>query len=125
MKRSIPPPTKAESERLRRISDYGCIVSRLKWHIYVAPDIQHINDGGRNMGHWFTIALSPWLHRGIPDACVTEADMIRTYGHSIIHGSKLFERDHGTQKRLWLITQRLFRLDRTWPSSKIVPRRCA
>lgn len=122
MKRAIPPPTKAESDRLRRISDYGCIISRLKWRIYVPAEIHHLNDCGRNMGHWWTIPLAPWYHRGICHAGMPQREMTRVYGPSMDLDREAFDFEFGGDRRLWIVVQRLFGWDRTWPASKIFRR---
>lgn len=125
MKRAIPPPTKAESERIRRIVDYGCIVSRIKWRTYAPPDVHHLLDGGRNIGHWFTIPLSPWFHRGVTLSGMSQKEMTRVYGPSLELDKDAFETAFGTDRYLWEVVQRLFKLDRAWPPSKILPRRVA
>lgn len=119
---SHKPPTKTESERIRRIVDLGCIVSRRKWRVYVPPDVHHIVEGYR-LGHWFTIPLSPWYHRGVTDTGMSQKEMTELYGPSMALDKPKFEKAFGTEKRLWMIVQRLLKLDRAWPASKIVPRR--
>lgn len=125
MNHSTTTPTKAEGERIRRIVNLGCIVTLRRTHTFCPTEVHHIVEGNRRLGHWYSLPLSVWYHRGICYAGMSEREMIRLYGHSLVHGSKLFEQDHGTEKRLWLLVQRLLKLDRTWPRSKIVPRRCA
>lgn len=115
-------PTKAEADRIKRVVAYGCIVSRLKWCIYSPPDFHHILDGGRRMGHWYGIALNPWFHRGVCESGMSQRDMTRIYGPSLALDKPAFEAEHGTERHLWEITQRLFGLDRSWPTSKIFRR---
>jgi hypothetical protein len=102
VKRSIPAPTKAESERLSLIGMFGCIVCRLRWKTrpFQPCEPHHINEGGRNISHWHTLPLCAWHHRGVCYSNVTE-------------------------RYNWTVVQRFFRLDRTWPASKILPRRVA
>lgn len=128
MKRALPSPTKAESDRMSRLKALGCIVCRMKFKTrpYVYPEIHHINDGGRNISHWHTLPLCVYHHQGVPYSGSTDRDMIAVLGHSRHrHGKPLFETDHGTEKYLWELVQRLLRLERWWPTSKIVPRRVA
>jgi hypothetical protein len=124
MKRSIPPPTQAERDRWSLLGMLGCIVCRLRWKTrpFVSAEINHINEGGRNISHWHTIPLCAWHHRRVCYSNTTEKEMVRVFGHSIDHGRKLFEQDHGSERYLWTVVQRFFRLDRKWPASKIVPR---
>lgn len=119
---SDKPPTKAEAERIQQISRLGCIVSRLRYRVYVPPDIHHIVEGYR-LGHFYTIPLSPWYHRGVTESGMSQKEMTRLYGPSLALDKKSFERNFGSEKRLWMIVQRLLKLDRSWPSSKICPRR--
>lgn len=125
MRHSTTTPTKAEGERIRRIVNMGCIITWRRRRVFSPCEVHHIVEGNRRLGHMYSLPLNVWYHRGICDAGMSPRDMIKLYGHSIIHGSKLFERDHGTERRLWEIVQRLLKLDRTWPGSKILPRRIA
>lgn len=115
-------PTKAESDRMTRIVEYGCIVSRLKWRIYSPPDVHHLLDGGRRMGHWYTIPLNPWFHRGICESGMSQRDMARVYGPSMALDLPGFEFEFGGDRYLWEVIQRLHHWDRTWPESKIFRR---
>lgn len=127
LKRSIPPPTKAESERLSLIGMFGCIVCRLRWKTrpFVPCEPHHINEGGRNISHWHTLPLCVWHHRGVCHSNVSEHEMTRVFGHSLALSKKGFEQDHGTERYLWTVVQRFFGLARWWPESKIVQRRLA
>lgn len=50
------PPTKAERLWMDRIVEYGCIACRIDGYRRLAA-VHHIVDGGRRMGHLFTIPL--------------------------------------------------------------------
>lgn len=115
-------PTKAEADRIQRVVDYGCIVSRLKWRIYSPPDFHHILSGGVRMGHWYGIALNPWFHRGVCQSGMSQREMTRVYGPSLALDKPAFEHEHGTERYLWELTQRLFGWDRAWPVSKVFRR---
>lgn len=140
MKRALPPPVKAESERWNWLNALGCIVCRRRWREtrpFYPAEIHHINEGGRNISHWHTLPFCVWHHRGICNFQVSEREMTRVYGPSLIHGSKVFAKAHGRkrpwigdeavwpcdERRFWELVQRFFRLERPWPVSKIVPRR--
>lgn len=128
MKRSIPPPTVAESQRIDRMKkEIGCIVTRLRRGVRETPEVQHIKSGTDVLGWWYTIPLTPYYHRGVWDAAArSKQDMIDAYGASLAHGSKVFVKSHGmTELELWQIVQRMLGLDDTLPASKILPRRVA
>lgn len=114
MKTSTGTPTKAERERLNRLSDIGCICCLLSFGdknpIY---EVHHIVQTKR-LGHWYTLPLCVRHHR------------IRYQGGlwtSIADGSKAFQKYHGTELDLWLKVQHMLNLSDELPASKIVPRR--
>lgn len=127
MKRSIPPPTVAESERIDRMMEIGCIVTWLRREVKEPAECQHIKSGTDVLGWWYTIPLTPYYHRGVWDAAArSRDDMIRIYGASVAHGSKEFAKSHGkTELDYWQILQRMLELDDTLPVSKIFPRSAA
>lgn len=124
MSHSTTTPTKAEAERIKRMLRIGCIVTRLKFRTYTPAECHHIVEGYR-LGHWWTLPLSPYYHRGVLAPGFDRCDALRLYGPSLADGSKLFEQAHGTEKYLWMLVQRLLKLDRAWPTTKILPRRVA
>lgn len=124
MKRSIPPPTKAESDRWGLFRDYGCIVCRRKRKVREPHEVHHLKAGGRNISHWHTIPLCAYHHRGVRYAGTSDRDMVTLLGHARhYHGKPLFEKDHGTEADLWTSFQVEHDLEIWWPQSKIVPRR--
>ena len=105
MRSSLGKPTKKEKERIDRFSVVGCVACRSTLGVYNSQyDIHHIIRGNRRVGHWFTIPLCPQHHRNIYDR-----DGEWT---SIAHGSKAFERIHGSEESLWEKTQYLLGLPR-------------
>lgn len=58
-------PTAIESRWLGRIVEYGCIACRIDGHEPRPTVPHHIVDGGRRLGHMFTIPLcDPGHHQG-------------------------------------------------------------
>jgi hypothetical protein len=119
-------PTKAEAERIERMLALGCIVTRLRYGTLATAECHHIVDGERRLGHWYTLPLTPYYHRGVLGAATNQRDMIETYGASLAHGTKAFFESHRkTELDLWRIVQRMLGLDDALPPSKILPRRVA
>lgn len=90
-------------KRVRLLVDLGCIVTRLYFDSYAAPDIHHLTSGGRRIGDEHTIPLSPWYHRGVPIDGMSQAETERIYGPSLAKNRKAFEARFGTQE--WLLEQ--------------------
>jgi hypothetical protein len=97
---SKKPPTKAESERMEKLSRMGCIVTRLCFGAYKDADVHHITSGGRRLGHMSTIPLSPWYHRAVPDSNMTPQLMREFYGPSLAESKAEFEARFGTEAYL-------------------------
>lgn len=120
---SRPRPTVEEASRISRMLDLGCIVCRHFGQRSV-PECHHLTDGGRRIGHWYTLPLCPGHHRGVwPREISGVCD--KDPGHSIADGQKLFTRTYGSQRLLWQEVQHFLGLDADWPQSKIVQRRIA
>lgn len=120
---SRPKPTKSESNRIDRMLRLGCIITRLKFGTYSPAECHHIVDGYR-LGHWWSLPLNPWYHRGVFDSRnASRVDMERVYGPSIAHGIPPFVDAHGkTEIELWQIIQGVLGLSAELPASKIIPR---
>lgn len=94
-------PTKADRRRFDALKDMGCIASRLRGLGYVAPDIHHLVEGGRRLGHQYTIPLAPWHNRGdLPEQCANEAEAREILGPSMYRHKRDFVREFGTERQL-------------------------
>lgn len=61
-------PTAAESTWMDAVAELGCIVCRKQHRGYVPCAVHHIVEGGRRLGHMFTIGLcDPGHHQNTPD----------------------------------------------------------
>lgn len=116
--------TRAERERIERISRLGCVACAKLDIVNVGTDIHHILDGGIRMGHGFTICLCPGHHRGVwgPE----QIEIIPVEKRiSISDGRPLFYAVYGSEQELWQRVQLRLKLPVVWPVSKIVPRSVA
>lgn len=87
--------TKAQKERFGKLQELGCICCLNESNGYRAPDIHHILDCGRRMGHDYTIPLCPYHHRGV----ITSPHEVYR-GPSLADGKKPFESWYGSQVEL-------------------------
>lgn len=86
-------PTKVERAWMDAVTGYGCIVCRGQGRGYVPCAVHHLLDeGGRRMGHLFTIGLcDPGHHKGAP----------KSSGEISRHPYKArFEAEYGTEEEL-------------------------
>jgi hypothetical protein len=99
VKHSTGKPTKAQEERFRRLQDLGCIACRheLRW---TQPEIHHLVEGQRRLGHDHTIPLCPWHHRGLPAYDLDTADTEATLGPSLARSKRKFVARYGTERAL-------------------------
>ena len=58
--------TAAERKRMRKLVEIGCIVCRNERGCYTPPEIHHILDCGRRIGHLYTIPLCTHHHKQSP-----------------------------------------------------------
>lgn len=96
-----------------RLQEVGCIACRIRFGMGAPADVHHITEGGRRLGHDFTIPLCPWHHRGIsafPDRVATEK-----YGPSLAKSKREFVGEFGTEKTL------LHRVNVLLAASKYMP----
>jgi hypothetical protein len=94
------PPTKAESEHMARVASLGCIVTRMNYGAYADADVHHMTSGGRRLGHFCTIPLTPWYHRAAPNIGMTPEHMRSVYGPSLAESRREFEQWFGTELEL-------------------------
>jgi len=124
MSRNQPRPTKEEAQRNKIIKANGCMLTWLKFGEKKYAEIHHITIPGKRLGHWYTIPLSPWYHRGTCDPGKTKAEMRAKYGASLVDGTRAFVASHHyTELELWQKLQVTLGLDDELPKSKRVPRR--
>lgn len=123
MSRNKPRPTKEEAQRMKIIKQMGCMLTWAKFGEKKYAEIHHIVMPGKRLGHWYTIPLSPWYHRGIPDAGKTKDEMRAQFGASLADGKRAFVASHHyTELELWQKLQVVMGLDDSLPKSKRVPR---
>lgn len=124
MSRNQPRPTKEEAQRNKIIKTNGCMLTWLKFGEKKYAEIHHITMPGKRLGHWYTIPLSPWYHRGTCDPGQTKDEMRAKYGASLADGTRAFVASHHyTELELWQKLQVVMSLDDALPASKILPRR--
>lgn len=100
--------THEEENRIDRFRHIGCIVSRSPEY-----DVHHLTDGGRRLGHAFTIPLHPWYHRGVPYPGMSQEGMRLNFGPSLAKSKKEFEAQFGTEEELLAKTNAILE-KRTW-----------
>lgn len=125
MHTSLRPPTKYESERIEAMMRLGCVCCAQSGIAHIAQECHHILDGGRRMGHWFTLPLCRGHHQGDFNK---EQRQALPFGHlvAISDGRKLFNAVYESERKLWEIVQDRLHLPKIWKvSSKILPRRVA
>lgn len=116
------PPTRYEQERIDKLRPLGCSacaflgVPNLNW-----LELHHLLQGGKRMGHWFTIFLCRGHHQGAWTDVQIEIFEPRVLV-AISDGSKEFTRIYPTERKLWERAQERLKLTKVWPASKIVPR---
>ena len=83
--------TKKEKQRMKALTDIGCIVCKRETMMYKEPEIHHLRYGrgiGHKKDHFMTIPLCPEHHR------------IGGYGTALHMGQAEWERRHGTELEL-------------------------
>lgn len=124
MSRNQPRPTKEEAQRMKIIKANGCMLTWLKFGEKKYAEIHHIIMPGKRYGHLYTIPLSPWYHRGVPELGKTKDEMRAQYGASLADGKRAFVASHHyTELELWQRLQVVLGLDDSLPATKILPRR--
>lgn len=122
MNHSTGKPTKYEQKRFNAMLDLGCVCCAQLGIWNTAVDIQHIVEGDRRLGHWYTLPVCPGHHRGVwsPEQVEVIPPDLRI---AISDGSKLFEKHYGSERELWMKVQQRLKLPAVWPTTKILPRR--
>lgn len=116
--RSTGKPTKAESQRLDKLTSGLCICCWInRQHgrptaFFGGCDAHHVLIGGRRMGHHATLACCPWHHRGVkPYEQMTDRQATEAFGPSLAHGSKPFHAMYGNDADLLALQEQLLSLD--------------
>ena len=124
MHRNAPRPTAAEKRRMDLFRVTGCMLTWLKFGKKVPAECHHIVMLGKRYGHAYTIPLSSWYHRGVPERGKTKDEMRAEYGASLTDGRKSFVASHHyTELELWQKFQVTMGFDDSLPVTKVLPRR--
>ena len=87
-------------------------------------EIHHLVEGNKRLGHWWTIALHSWWHRGVPPRGMRASEARALYGAALTDGRKAFYASHGFDERdLWVEAQGRMGMSVQLPVSKVFPRR--
>jgi hypothetical protein len=122
--KNMPRPTAVERRRMDLFRVTGCVLTWAKFGHKVRAECHHIVMAGKRYGHWYTIPLSSWYHRGIPEAGRTKDEMRAKYGASLTDGHRSFVASHHyTELELWQKWQVTMGFDDSMPPTKILPRR--
>lgn len=78
----------------------GCLTCAIAGHGYAAPDIHHLLEAGRRLGHDQTIALCPWHHRGVAHSHAAPSLMEHLKGPSLAIDSRAFHARYGDDQSL-------------------------
>ena len=105
MKKSTPPPTKADLDRFGKLYALGCIACKLFVGHFREAAIHHLNLGGlagqKRRGHKYTIPLCEWHHQGYkPPWTESDAEAEFLYGPSLAKRSKAFRETFGDDDSL-------------------------
>jgi len=102
------PPTRAERRRLAMIVELGCVACRIECRGgYSAPEVHHLVDGGKRLGHAAAVGLCPWHHRGAPRYGWNTALMTSYFGPSLHHDARAFHSRYGEDEALLAFQNRL------------------
>lgn len=124
MKTSSGTPTKADRLRIERIRSIGCVAcAHVGLPNFERLELNHLLDGGRRMGHAFSIFLCRGHHQGDlwSERQLTQLEPEQRV--SIKHGRKAFAEVFGTERSLWERAQVTINDPTEWPASKLVARR--
>jgi hypothetical protein len=123
MRTSTGSPTKAEIIRIERMKPIGCLACA---HIGLLNcellELHHMLDGGKRMGHGYSIFLCAGHHRGIWSP-LQLIQLLPEQRVSISDGRKRFVLIFGTERSLWERVQVTINDPTEWPKSKILQRR--
>lgn len=92
--------TEADKRRFQLLQEIGCICCRACNIEREPADIHHIIDGGRRMGHQYTLPLCPYHHRGQPKEGLTQKQMDKFLGPSLALNKRKFDEVFGGELTL-------------------------
>lgn len=124
MKTALRAPTKYEAERITAMMRLGCVACAHVGLPHIAEECHHILDGGRRMGHWFTLPLCRGHHQGV-FSLEQRQILLPEQLIAISDGRKLFNTTFNSERKLWEVVQDRLHLPKVWRASKILPRRAA
>lgn len=105
---STGAPTKAQEARFQQIKlEAGCVCCRLRGLGYAPPEIHHLIEGIRRIGHDATVGLCPWHHRAVPHQGWSREACRETFGPSLAEGSKPFREAFGDDEFLLTAQNRI------------------
>lgn len=117
--------TPEEREHLLRVKGAGCVCTwknlmslwgctletAVRSTTSIAPcEAHHLLDCGRRRGHYFTIGLDEWFHRGITRDGESLSDCAKRRGPSLVLGTREFAERFGTDDELLAFESELLRL---------------
>jgi len=102
----------------------GCVAcAHLGLPNFERLELNHLLDGGKRMGHAFSIFLCRGHHQG-DWWSLRQLNLLEPSQRvSIKHGRKAFAQIFGTERSLWERVQVAINDPTEWPPSKLVPRR--
>ncbi len=110
--------------RFDMMKESGCIATMIATNRYSQPpDIHHLTAAGRRRGDDYTIALSPWHHRGVKPAHLTTQRCSGLYGPSFAHGRKEFARFFGSDDYLLKVQNLILEMYEQTPWFNYTPHR--
>jgi hypothetical protein len=97
VRHSTGNPTKSQQARFQALKELGCICCWNYVGKWRAPEIHHIVEGMKRLGHDFTLPLCEYHHRGV-STCRGSA---RAHlGPSLADGKRVFVDVFGTERQL-------------------------
>lgn len=95
-------PTADERRRMKTIKEHTpCIPCMLISRRMIRyPEVRHVVEGMKRLGHRYTYGLCPWHHRGVIDNNRTTQSMIGQFGPSLSGGKKPFQQRFGPERLL-------------------------
>lgn len=85
----------------------------MEGYLDVPVDVHHLVDKGTRKhsgGHWSTLPLCPWHHRGIITDERSQREIEAKHGPSLKHSKKAFIERYGTERHLLGIVDELLSL---------------
>lgn len=108
MKHSTGNPTKAQSERMEKLREFGCVACHLNGEREkVEAEIHHFLSGNRRIGHDASVPLCPWHHRAAPWFAMTITECLDAYGPSWHQHRRAFRERYGSDTELLAMTNDL------------------